>query len=107
MPIEGYVIARLSATHNQRITHGLHRIAMGKPPAPRSTATGRVRGMLPALLEERASITRRRVTRYRLAVGMLAAAPAVGAAACGGGGRQDADEPEGEFPVEIVAAEFP
>lgn len=63
--------------------------------------------MLPALLEERASITRRRVTRYRLAVGMLAAALAVGAAACGGGGRQDADEPEGEFPVEIVAAEFP
>jgi hypothetical protein len=29
-------------------------------------------------------------------------------AACGGGGeRQDADEPEGEFPLEIVSAKFP
>jgi hypothetical protein len=29
-------------------------------------------------------------------------------AACGGGGtRQDADEPEGEFPVEIVTSKFP
>ena len=26
---------------------------------------------------------------------------------CGGGERQDEDEPEGEFPVEIVGAEFP
>ena len=63
--------------------------------------------MLPALLEESASITCRRAARYRLAVGALAALLAAGAAACGGGERQDADEPEGEFPVEIVAAEFP
>jgi hypothetical protein len=27
--------------------------------------------------------------------------------ACGGGERQDADEPEGEFPVQIVSADFP
>lgn len=30
-----------------------------------------------------------------------------GLAACGGGERQDADEPSGEFPVEIVTSEFP
>jgi hypothetical protein len=28
-------------------------------------------------------------------------------AGCGGGERQDADEPEGEFRVEVVSAEFP
>jgi hypothetical protein len=28
-------------------------------------------------------------------------------AACGGGERQDADEPEGDFPVDVVSAEFP
>ena len=32
----------------------------------------------------------------------------LGLAACGGGGeRQDADEPEGEFPVDVVTAKFP
>jgi hypothetical protein len=30
----------------------------------------------------------------------------VGLTACGGGERQDEDEPEGEFPVEVTAAEF-
>lgn len=35
----------------------------------------------------------------------LACLPAV--AGCGGGERQDADEPEGEFPVEVVDASFP
>ena len=29
------------------------------------------------------------------------------AAGCGGGTRQDDDEPSGEFPVEVVSAEFP
>ena len=29
------------------------------------------------------------------------------AAGCGGGARQDEDEPRGEFPVEVVRAEFP
>ncbi|HEX2359453.1 MAG TPA: hypothetical protein VHH72_06525 [Solirubrobacterales bacterium] len=38
---------------------------------------------------------------------MLAGAATLGVSACGGGERQDADEPEGEFPVEIAAAEFP
>jgi len=32
---------------------------------------------------------------------------AVLAAGCGGGARQDADEPSGEFKVEIVDASFP
>jgi hypothetical protein len=39
-------------------------------------------------------------------MGTVIALSAVGLAACGGGERQDADEPEGEFPVEIVSAEF-
>ncbi|HSD23658.1 MAG TPA: hypothetical protein VLB79_04955 [Solirubrobacterales bacterium] len=30
-----------------------------------------------------------------------------GVASCGGGGRQDANEPEGDFPVQIVSANFP
>lgn len=63
--------------------------------------------MFPALLEESARITRRRGTRTRLAAGSLAAISALALGACGGGERQDADEPEGEFPLEIVAAEFP
>jgi len=28
-------------------------------------------------------------------------------AACGGGERQDVDEPEGDFPVEVTSAQFP
>lgn len=47
--------------------------------------------------------------RWRRNGGRLATTVAVLAlAACGGGGeRQDADEPEGEFPLEIVSAKFP
>jgi hypothetical protein len=63
--------------------------------------------MLPALLEESASISRRRGARKRLAAGALAAVLATVIAACGGGERQDADEAEGDFPVEVVSAEFP
>jgi hypothetical protein len=37
----------------------------------------------------------------------LALASAFVAAGCGGGERQDKDEPEGDFPVEVVSAEFP
>ena len=39
-------------------------------------------------------------------MGIVIALSTVGLAACGGGERQDEDEPEGEFPVEIVSAEF-
>jgi hypothetical protein len=39
-------------------------------------------------------------------MGIVVALSTVGIAACGGGERQDKGEPEGEFPVEIVSAEF-
>lgn len=39
-------------------------------------------------------------------MGLVVALSTVGLAACGGGERQDEDEAEGEFPVEIVSAEF-
>jgi hypothetical protein len=38
---------------------------------------------------------------------LAAALLAVGVASCGGGERQDANEPEGNFPVQIVSANFP
>ncbi len=63
--------------------------------------------MLPALLEESAPIYGHRGARGRLIAGLIAALLVVlGLSACGGGERQDADEPEGEFPVEIVSADF-
>ena len=37
----------------------------------------------------------------------LACATSIVAAGCGGGSRQDEDEPKGEFPVEVVSATFP
>jgi hypothetical protein len=41
-------------------------------------------------------------------MGIVVALCSVGVASCGGGeGRQDEDEPEGDFPVAIVTAEFP
>jgi hypothetical protein len=63
--------------------------------------------MLPALLEESGTTSRLLRMRDRLGVGLVVALCTVGLAACGGGERQDEDEPEGEFPVEITAAEFP
>jgi hypothetical protein len=45
--------------------------------------------------------------RNRLGIGLLVALSAAGIAACGGGERQDADEPSGNFPVQIVSADFP
>jgi hypothetical protein len=45
--------------------------------------------------------------RGRLGMGLLLALCSIGIVACGGGERQDADEPEGEFPVEVVSAAFP
>lgn len=66
--------------------------------------------MFPALLEESATTPgASRVRRHRgigLAVA-LCVAFSLGLAACGGGERQDEDEVEGEFPVEIVSADFP
>jgi hypothetical protein len=63
--------------------------------------------MLPALLEERGITSLPGRSRDRLGAGLVVALCTVGLAACGGGERQDADEPEGEFPVEITSAEFP
>src|SRR5687768_4236432 len=40
-------------------------------------------------------------------VWVLTAVCAVAVAGCGGGERQDADEPSGEWVVEVVDAEFP
>jgi len=40
-------------------------------------------------------------------MGLVVALCSTGIVACGGGERQDEDEPEGEFPVQIVNAEFP
>jgi hypothetical protein len=37
----------------------------------------------------------------------LAALTVLGAAGCGGGGRQDANEPSGKFPIQVVRATFP
>jgi hypothetical protein len=45
--------------------------------------------------------------RNRLGIGLLVALSVVGISACGGGERQDADEPSGDFPVQIVSADFP
>ena len=43
----------------------------------------------------------------RVAAAAILAAGALTAAGCGGGERQDADEPEGEYRLEVVEAKFP
>jgi hypothetical protein len=63
--------------------------------------------MLPAPLEESGSTSRPGPRRHPLLIALGATACALALAACGGGERQDEDEPEGDFPVEIVSAEFP
>ncbi len=63
--------------------------------------------MLPAPLEESASTALAVRARKRVGIGLAAALMAVGVASCGGGERQDANEPEGDFPVQIVSANFP
>jgi hypothetical protein len=40
-------------------------------------------------------------------MGLVVAVSAILLASCGGGDRQDATEPEGQFPVKIVSADFP
>ena len=62
--------------------------------------------MLPAPLEESASTARPLKARKRIGIGILGVLLAAGVASCGGT-RQDADEPEGDFPVTIVSADFP
>jgi hypothetical protein len=61
---------------------------------------------LPAPLEESASTARSLKARRRIGIGVLGVLLAAGIAACGGS-RQDANEPEGDFPVSIVSADFP
>jgi len=62
--------------------------------------------MLPAPLEESASTARPLKARKRIVIGICAGVIAAGVASCGGGERQDANEPEGDFPVQIVSADF-
>jgi hypothetical protein len=62
--------------------------------------------MLPAPLEESASTARSLKARRAIGIGFLGVLLAAGVAACGGT-RQDANEPEGDFPVSIVSADFP
>jgi hypothetical protein len=62
--------------------------------------------MLPAPLEESALTARALKTRKRLGIGFLGVLLAAGIASCGGT-RQDANEPSGNFPVQIVSADFP
>jgi hypothetical protein len=63
--------------------------------------------MLRAPLEESASTALAARARKRVGIGLAAALMAVGVSSCGGGERQDANEPEGNFPVQIVSADFP
>jgi hypothetical protein len=62
--------------------------------------------MLPAPLEESASTAGPLKARKRIGIGLLGVLLAAGVASCGGT-RQDANEPSGDFPVQIVSADFP
>ena len=62
--------------------------------------------MLPAPLEESASTAPAVRARKRVGMGLAAVLVAAVVASCGGE-RQDANEPEGDFPVQIVSANFP
>jgi hypothetical protein len=63
--------------------------------------------MLLRALGENGKTTRRRRWR-RIGAKFATGLGVLTLAACGGGGeRQDADEPEGEFPVDVVTANFP
>jgi hypothetical protein len=67
----------------------------------------RVRAMFRPPLEESAATALAVRARKRVGIGLAVALMAAGVASCGGGERQDADEPEGDFPVQIVNASFP
>jgi hypothetical protein len=62
--------------------------------------------MFRAPLEESASTAGPSKARRRIGIGLLGLLLAAGLAACGGT-RQDANEPSGNFPVQIVSADFP
>jgi hypothetical protein len=62
--------------------------------------------MLRAALEESASTAGPSKARKRIGIGILGVLLAAGIASCGGT-RQDANEPSGDFPVQIVSADFP
>ena len=61
--------------------------------------------MLPAPLEESATALGIRA-RKRVGIGLAVVLVSAGVASCGGA-RQDANEPEGNFPVQVVSANFP
>jgi hypothetical protein len=67
--------------------------------------------MFPRALGESGKIAERQRLRgatARIATGTAALALTWGLSACGGGGeRQDADEPTGDFPVKVAKANFP
>ena len=48
-----------------------------------------------------------RLLRHGLRVCLIAAVGLIAVAGCGGGERQDEDEPEGEFALDVVSATFP
>jgi hypothetical protein len=62
-----------------------------------------------ALGESRTNAGRRQLrgAEARIATGIAALTLAIGLTACGGGERQDVNEPTGSFPVQITAAKFP
>jgi hypothetical protein len=93
-----------SATHNRRAQPGAKKSP--ELAIPGWNGEGRVGGMLPAPLEESASTARPQRVRDRLGIGLLVALSIVGFSACGGE-RQDVNEPSGDFPVQIVSADFP
>jgi hypothetical protein len=62
--------------------------------------------MLLAPLEESALTARPLKARKLIGIGILGLLLAAGVATCGGS-RQDANEPSGDFPVQIVSADFP
>src|SRR5512132_3225448 len=73
----------------------------------RRIGVSRVRAMLRAPLEESASTALAVRARKRVGIGLAVILVSAGVASCGGGSRQDANEAEGDFPVQIVSADFP
>jgi len=74
-----------------------------RPLREREKSYGREAG---AVWEARASLSRRPFYRGATIAG-LALALSAGLAACGGGARQDEDETEGTWKVDVISASFP